>query len=633
MADIDRIISFFLNLFKLQTRKISRISGPADYRPVPDAPGNDTVYELRVQADSEWKTRRMSIRRLGEAVESKSICYKVIYDDQMVVKIPPRPITDFSQYLAHIHSERHIARQMSPDIPCVWPSLSAILEKVPGLLDASPETGEALEDRCIKLVSRNPSLQRFLTIGPGFVFFMNLARNEFFNQIVEKLHDINIYIKKEYDNSLRLFDNMEAFEAVYGEAADAVFFNINKLCRQFQKKIDALTLEAETPTVGVYKTREWFFSFLTGETPDMDPDLFTEKIASDAAPIFSSIVDQNRQAIDQYRKTVEKSVRKQIFTSNRKTIEGLIINILNLLYRLQSSHVAVRDLKSDNIFIACHSNRRVYHLWDPESYDLGLIDLETAIDTSPSVPDGIKQPSLAGTPSYMTPSHLFKNPLLQAAFGAPPDRVMLLQDWFAAVGMIYNTATGRLLFVKTAQLIPQIMQMKKAVLMEKKPLVNLFRHVSCIFWESAEQEFMKKLGQARNRFKTIQINPPIHIAMMLKKILQEENAAVQKSIRMVINTAAHLKPDAQYLMEVSEAGMAAYRKNREIKAAKTGKTSEEAKKMLSELRTLEMLKRQLERHDLEAGLLTRSITGYDLMIFLINRIMHVMRPPSWIGRD
>lgn len=632
MTDSDRIISFFLNLFKLQSAKIERLSGPAEYRPVPDAPGNDAVYELRIHAGSAWKTRRMSIRRLGEAVESKSTCYKVIYDDQLVVKIPPRPITDFSQYLAFIRSERHIAMQINPDIPCVWPSLSAILEKVPGLLNTRPETGVALEDRCVKLVNGNPSLQRFLKIGPGFVFFMNLARNEFLNQIVEKLHDVTIETEKEFSNNARLFDNMEAFETVYGEASDAVFFGINRLCRQFQKQIDTLTSAAEIPPVGAYKTREWFFSFLTGENPDIDPHLCSKEITAGAGPVFSSILEQNGQAVDQYRKTVEKSVRKQRFSSNRKTIQGLIISILNLLQRLQSCHVAVRDLKSDNIFIARHSERQMYHLWDPESYDLGLIDLETALDARPPGPDGVEQPRLAGTPSYMTPSHLFKNPLLEAAFGIPPEQVMFFQDWFAALGMFYNTATGRLLFVKTAQLIPQIMQMKKAVIMQKKPLDRLFRQVSCTFWESAEQEFMKKLGQVRNRFKSIQINPPIPVTIMLKNALNEENAAVRKSIRMIINTSSHLKADARYLMEVSAVGMSAYRKNREIKAAKMGGISDGAKKTLSGLQALEILKRQIERHDLEADLLTRPITGYDLMIFLMNRIMHIMRPASWVGR-
>lgn len=629
MSDIERIIDFFLNLFKLQSQRAGQISGPADCRPVPDASGNDAVYELRVQSGSEWKTRRMSIRKLGEAVESKSTCYKVIYDDQLVVKIPPRPITDFTQYLKHIHNERHIARQMSPDIPCVWPSLSAILVKVPGLFDESPETGDDLEDRCVKLVTLTPSLQNFLKIGPGFVFFMNLARNEFFNQIVEQLHDETPRIKKEFINSAGLFDNLDAFEAVYGDGSDAIFFNINQMCRQFQKKIDTLALEADIPSVQAYKTREWFFSFLTGETPDMDSNLFPKNITADAGPFFSSILDENRQTVDQYRKAIEKSVRKQIFTSNRKAIEGLIINILNLLCRLQSCFAAVRDLKSDNIFIAGHAGRRMYHLWDHESYDLGLIDLETAVDVRPSVPDGIKQPNLAGTPAYMTPSHIFKNPVLQAAFGLPLDRVMFLQDWFAAVGMIYNTATGRLLFVKTAQIISQIMQMKQTAIMQKTPLVKLFRHDSCTFWESAEQEFMKKLGQTRNRFKTIQLNPPMPVAMMLKTALQEENAAVRKSIRMVINAAAHLKPDARYLMEVSADGMAAYRKNREIKAAKTGGISEDERKMLSSLQTLEMLKRQLESHEREADLFNGSMTGYDLLVFLMKRIMNVMRPLSW----
>lgn len=629
MPDIDQIISFFLNLFKLESQKAGLNPGPADYRRIPGFPGNEAVYELRVQTGSEWKTRRMSIRKLGEAVESKSTCYKVIYDDQIVVKIPPKPIMDFTKYIEQIHKERHVAQQLSSGIPCVWPTLSAILVKVPGPLELGDETDAALEDRCVKLVTRTPSLQIFLKIGAGFVFFMNLARNEFLNQIIEQIHDETTRIKKEFIHSARLFDSLEAFEAVYGDTCDVVFFSINQLCRKFQKKIDSLMVETDASSVASYKTREWFFSFLTDEPPDMAPDLIPEELVATAGEIFSSLMHRNKNAVEQYRKTVEKTYRKQIFISNRTAMEGLVVNILKLLYRLQARGVAVRDLKSDNIFIAGHSENSMYHLWDHESYDLGLIDLETGIDVKPSEPDAVKQPSLAGTPSYMTPAHMFKNPILEAALDVPLEHAMYMQDWFAAVGMIYNTATGRLLFVKTARLIPQMVQMKKTALIQKTPLVRLFRHVSCIFWDVAEKEFMEKLGRTRNRFNAIRLRLPGAITVMLKTAIQEESAAIKKTMKMLIAATGRLKPDGRYLLDASAAGVAAYRKNREIKAVKAGGISQEARKTLSRLETLERMKRRLENHDQEADFSGGSMVCYDLLVFLMNRIMYVMRPPSW----
>jgi hypothetical protein len=626
MSDIDRIVTFFLDLFRLESQKPGLRLGPAKFRVIDSVPGNDVIYELRIQAGTEWKTRRMSICRLGEEVESKSTCYKVIYDDQMVIKIPPRPITDFAKYLEQIHSDRHIAHQLVTSIPCVWPTLSAILAKIPGLLDTKAGTGPTLEEQCINLVTRTPALQSYLKIGSGFVFFMSLARNKFFNQVIEQIHDEKSRIKKEFIHSVRLFDSLEAFEAVYGEACDAVFFSINRLCREFQKSINALLTEDDARSLATYKTREWFFAQLTEEPPDMSLDLTSPEVISQGEKIFSSLMDKNETAIAQFRRMVEQSLRKQIFTSHRTTMEGLVISILKLLYRLQAREVAVRDLKSDNIFIAGHPDDSTHYLWDHELYDLGLIDLETAINTKPEKPDVVNQPSLAGTPSYMTPTHIFKNPILEAVLDAPLANVMYFQDWFAALGMIYNTVTGRLLFVKTAQLVPQIVQMKKTALIQKKPLVRLFQHVSRTFWDTADKEFTEKLGQARHRFNTLQLRLPGAISVMLKSALQNENFFDKQSMETLIRTRTHLKKDGRYLMEASADDVAAHRKKLQLQPVQP--TTDDREKIIADLKKLEQIKRRLDHHDLEVGLFGRPMRCYDLVVFLMNRIKYVMHPPS-----
>ncbi|MEZ4604972.1 MAG: hypothetical protein R2861_16690 [Desulfobacterales bacterium] len=56
----------------------------------------------------------MSICQLGDTVESKSTIYKVIYDDQLVIKIPPKPFTNFAKYLKYINNERHIVSCLTP---------------------------------------------------------------------------------------------------------------------------------------------------------------------------------------------------------------------------------------------------------------------------------------------------------------------------------------------------------------------------------------------------------------------------------------------------------------------------------------------------------------------------------------
>ena len=104
MSHIDQIIAYFLNLFKLQCGDPDIDENACLFQPVPSDSGVEPVYDLRVKCGDNWKSRRMSIRQLGEQVESKSICYKVIYDDQLVVKIPPKPIDDFKKYLEFINN-------------------------------------------------------------------------------------------------------------------------------------------------------------------------------------------------------------------------------------------------------------------------------------------------------------------------------------------------------------------------------------------------------------------------------------------------------------------------------------------------------------------------------------------------
>ena len=102
------IVEFFLNIFKLQMNLSGRVG---QYRLISDADTiADQIFELRAQGKDQWISRRMTISPLGDESGSKSKCFKVIYDDMIVVKIPPVPITDFSKYFESIQAERLIAQ-------------------------------------------------------------------------------------------------------------------------------------------------------------------------------------------------------------------------------------------------------------------------------------------------------------------------------------------------------------------------------------------------------------------------------------------------------------------------------------------------------------------------------------------
>lgn len=631
MSHIDQIIAYFLNLFKVQCGDPDIDENACLFQPVPSDSGIEPVYDLRVKCGANWKSRRMSIRQLGEQVESKSTCYKVIYDDQLVLKIPPKPIDDFRKYLEFINNDRHVSLRLAPHVKCVSPSLSAILNKVPGLINGGKLTDAALEEKFINLLTNNPRLQSHLKIGGNFVFFMNLSKSPFFNQVIEQIHEEKTRVQKEIIKNTWLFDSLDAFEAIYGDDRHDVFFNINGVYKDFEIKIDKLFAKFNIEhTLPDYKKKEWFFSILAKEQPDIDEKNFPSHFAEVAQKVFEDLTGANQNTIHKYRKTVQLFVRKKIFTNNRKSIEGLIINVLNLIYHLKNQSVSVRDLKPDNIYLSANGEEANYQFWDYESYSLGLIDLETAIGFKPSTStEAIDQPLLAGTPSYMTPTHIFKNNILKAVFGPDIHRIMYLQDWFAAISMIFNTATGKMLFVKTAKLIPQIMKMKKKAIIFNKPLAKVFKRVSGGFWTMAEHEFYTKLTAAKERFSSLHLSLPKPISSILQNELIYEKDVLRKGIQTVIKSNMLLQERGEELTGMSLFELTQYRALWETEISGSGMAEEEKEKLYRAVKILETLKLHLESHGRINSMLTQQMTCYDLIDYFFNRVMLAMYRHSW----
>ena len=148
----------------------------------------EITYELEVTHRGKTSSRRMSLCRLGDEVVSKSTCYKVIYDDLLVLKIPPEPLIDFDQYLQSIELERRISNRLSPEVACVSPSLSAILKKNPEFQNSENLSQSAYEKTISDRLKKSPSLQRYLRIKGTFVLFMSLSKYLFFDQIIDNMH-------------------------------------------------------------------------------------------------------------------------------------------------------------------------------------------------------------------------------------------------------------------------------------------------------------------------------------------------------------------------------------------------------------------------------------------------------------
>ena len=632
MSDKELILDFFLNLFKLQCDNPNPGSKAQEYELL-SVSGTDEIYELRVRCGVEWISRRMSLCQLGETVESKSTCFKVIYDEQLVIKIPPKPFTDFGKYLEYINNERHIVSQMTPAINCLSPSLSAILNMIPELSFSSETDTELLEDKYIKLLKTHPHLQKHLKIGKGFVFFMSLARSEFFNQVIKKIHD-KTRVQNEMLKNTSIFEDIYAFEALYGNQYDDVFFKINKLYHEYGKIIDILLPQHENyNAVPDYKKQEWFYFKLAGEQIEIDDNNLSDVFAEDLNQLLDILMEENEAAVIQYRGIAEKYISKKIFDINRKNIEGLIVNTLFLLYHLRNQNIAVRDLKPDNIYIAGNFDGADNFLNNPKVYSLGLIDLETAVHLHPENPAEMRQPSLAGTFPFMTPHHLFKNRDLYKLFGRELCRVLYMQDWFAAIAIIFNVVTGKILFLRTAKLMQKIFEIKKKAVKDQKHLTDTLKSISWIFWSTAALECDRKLKIHSDKFSFLDIRLPEQVIEMLREELQIEKKIIKTAIKVRIKTKPYLKKNGQKLYQASSEQIARYRKRWENSEYQPEVKKARREKMIGILKGMESLKIQIEQHDSLSQKLEKAVPCGDLLMFLFDRVLNAMYRQFWTNRE
>jgi serine/threonine protein kinase len=344
-------------------------------------------------------------------------------------------------------------------------------------------------------------------------------------------------------------------------------------------------------------------------------------------------MEEKEAAIMQYRGISEKYISKKIFDNNRKNIEGLIVNNLMLLYHLRNQHIAIRDLKPDNIFIAGNFDGADNFLNNPKAFSFGLIDLETAVHLHPDEPAKMRQPLLAGTFPFMTPHHLFRNSDLYRLFGKETSRVLYMQDWFAAIGMIFNVATGKTLFIKTAKLMHKVFEIKKKAVKDTKSLTDTLKSVSWIFWNTAAIECQRKIKIHSDKFGELDIKLPEPVIEMLKDELSNEKAVIKKAIRERINSKTYLKKHGQQIYKASSGQTAGYRKKWEDNTYKPQVPAASREKIINILRGMESLKKQIERHDSLSCRLENKIPCDELIMILFSRVLNAMYRQFWTHRE
>lgn len=625
----DQVLKFFLNLFAHQCGASSIPPSEASVRFLEKNKSGDSVFELGIKLQGAWRNRRMSIRPLGEQVESKSMCFKVIYDEMLVVKIPPKPITDFDDYLEAIGREHFIAQKISKNIACVYPTLGAILKKIPEFKETAGLPGHEAETIYISKLKAAPQLHKYLKIGPGFVFFMSLAKYMFFNQVINSIHDIDKKIEEEIlVNASKTVDDIQAFEILYGHEHEAIFFDINSFFNEYLIYMDKLAKRHDIAAqVADFEKKEWFFQKLANVPLQFNKDYLPPSFCKNVQTVIDKLFARKEKEVSRFKSLIEQRTRTKAFESNKSRMRGLIIALLELLRRLSVLSVAIRDLKPDNMFIDTFLDGADHILADPSAFGLGLIDLETAVFFGVKQKKDIIQPLLAGTPSYATPSHLFPNRVLLAIYKEIYPYIFLLQDWYACLGMIYTIITGQLLFTKTGRLLPEIIRAKRNMPMTREGILGFYEKISFRFWNSACNEFTQKIDKAKTKLDAVEMELPDELCGMLQKAASIELKILASGVKKRIAACPIAPHQKQKLIKADTETLTnnlSYWKNPRTPLQVSSSVREEVIRLIEYLIDSKKHEYELKKAPMR---FRSSVSCTFLMGYLFNRIYHALYDP------
>ncbi|MFH2067767.1 MAG: hypothetical protein ABIK15_21365, partial [Pseudomonadota bacterium] len=501
------VLRFFINLFRRQLNAPPKAPFEVKHLSASALGKKFSTFELRIEHGKEWMSRRMTIAPLGEESGSKSICFYVIYDDHLVVKIPPTPITDVNRYLDSIYADQRIVFRLEPR-ECVVPSVSVILKRIHSFSD-DPVNPEKMEGKYISWLKKNTAYQEYLKMDDSFVFFMDLSRFGILGDVLHQLHsDIEGRFFEEITENRGVIPTYHAFEGRYGPSKAGLGYDLNKLFAAFETSVqDALSRHKIPPSTLQYKIEDWFLWNLSGKRGETDGKKVSPELMEEINGIFEAKACENKKLIDAYHATVREFLHQKYFNKSKSRMEGIITNILDLLAWLYEKGVAMRDFKPDNILVTGDPEKNPNFLSMPDQYQLGLIDVETAVICKTHDNEKMEQPQLGGTPFFATPSQLFSNTILQEVY-QDPAAVFYLQDWYATIAMVYYVVTGGRLFEKTAVKLPAIIKVVEKARQEKSNMTDVFKRTNSVFWQSASSEFQEKMKTKEELLNTIQVLMP-----------------------------------------------------------------------------------------------------------------------------
>lgn len=627
------VVRFFLNLYRRQIG--AEPEAPAEFVQLTAvSSGQKLVYELRVKHSGDWVKRRMTIGPLGEDSGSRSKCYYVIFDQHLVVKIPPKPVSDLEDYLASIKKEGHIVERLAPK-ECIIPKVSVILSQIHQLSPTMETPAELLEEKYIAWLRNNPDYLSYLKIKDTFVFFMDLSRYYFLGHILEGLHDLSEPLRAEIGSTADLIRYPAKFKERYGEENEAVGFEIRDFYHQCEAEIrQLLKSHGQSAAVTPYCIQSWFLHYLEkkniGETDAGLPPELAPAIQS----IFTRLSDKYSGPVEGYLAAIRSFAQRLSLEQNRLPISGIITNLLDLLGWLSEKKVAMRDLKPDNILVAGDTQNYPAFLRSAAAYSLGFIDVETAVYFGKTEEGRIRQPLLGGTPYYATPSHLFPNSTLAASFG-DTSRILHFQDWQAVLVMIFKAVTGELLFDRTALRFADTKTRAVAAMRQKEPLEPLLEEASRMYWRSAAAEFRTKMKSAESALRCVDAEIPDQARSLFVRVLKRDIESISRNVQRLIEAQSWLTTPGsrEQLLKFSCARICQVVE--ELKAkSQTGKApAESIHARLRFLKSISTLKALAERKAQVVSVLESKavcrMSAFDILILMFNSVLKTMYREDW----
>jgi serine/threonine protein kinase len=524
----EKIVEFFLNLYSIQLKGSDQTS--KSFKLI--NPNHDSTffrYELKLKLSGKWISRLMGIMPIGEETGRKSQCFKVIYDNIMVVKIPLNPIKDFEKYIDAIRNERKIAQKLQPEIECIVPEVSVVLKKIPSFFQGVCWVPEETEDKCIERLTHFSKFQDYLKLDGKFVFFMDISKYSFLIQHLDNIFNFNQKIKQEIIKHPDFITNFQKFEERYGVENTPVWLQMNQVFQDYQRTIDSLVKKPGFfKAVPDYKKKKWFLTYLAENKIIPDDSQLSDDFLKELSFTLLKFKSQYLSVFRDYVKTVKAYVEKEMFAQSKIRISGIVACILRLLALLNEKKVAVRDLKPDNIFVVENSTKILTSMAQRQVMMIGLIDLETGISIDETNISKLEQPLPGGTPSYATPSNFVPNELLEEVFSNVA-RILHLQDWHASLCMIYLTVTGTSLFPHSKNLLYELVKSSQKIQDKKDDFVVVFKNKNHLFWDSAQNEFTKRIFQKEKYLKEIElVLPPETSDMFLEEL---KNLKIQSKDR------------------------------------------------------------------------------------------------------